>query len=428
MAGLFALAACTSKTSTPTATEDLVAVIQEVPASTLGLWRIGELEILVSADTKINSDRNAPRIGIAAKVEYQIVDDALHAVEVEILDFVPAFELNDGPYVSSIAKPIVERIDLVNGNVERQRLERSNWTVGTDEFVVPLRTATKGHSPNSLPRTGEVLIVSDVHGNYNQFRDFLIGNGVIDERLGWSFGSGQLVVVGDVFDRGALVTEILWLLYKLEAEASIAGGGAYLLLGNHEVMVMADDERYIAAKYAYVADKLEQPYSALFSSQTELGRWLRNRHAILRIGDMLFVHGGISSDVLDRQHSLATVNDEIRSILSVPVTDIDRDRPGGEYLAWNSDGVLWFRGNVRDAAAQTDVVDRALEHFGVASIVVGHTMLDEITDIYADQRVIAVGVPWTDPTMTRGLLVMNDRMYQVDQDGRRRSVRQGVWL
>ena len=47
---------------------------------------------------------------------------------------------------------------------------------------------------------------------------------VVDATLRWSFGKGQLLILGDVFDRGPNHTEILWLLYKLEAEAAKAGG------------------------------------------------------------------------------------------------------------------------------------------------------------------------------------------------------------
>ena len=68
---------------------------------------------------------------------------------------------------------------------------------------------------------------------------------VIDTDLTWSFGDGHLVIVGDVFDRGPNVTECLWLIYRLEQEASAAGGAVHFLLGNHELMVMRGDLRYL---------------------------------------------------------------------------------------------------------------------------------------------------------------------------------------
>jgi len=38
------------------------------------------------------------------------------------------------------------------------------------------------------------------------------------------FGEGQLILLGDVFDRGDLVTEVLWFLYELEIQARIPEG------------------------------------------------------------------------------------------------------------------------------------------------------------------------------------------------------------
>ena len=47
----------------------------------------------------------------------------------------------------------------------------------------------------------------------------MLGNGwpdsagadhIVDDGGNWAFGQGHLVVVGDVFDRGDEVTEILW--------------------------------------------------------------------------------------------------------------------------------------------------------------------------------------------------------------------------
>jgi len=53
-------------------------------------------------------------------------------------------------------------------------------------------------------------------------------NGVIDHALNWSYSSGHLVLIGDMVDRGNNVVPLLWLIYKLEGEAKLAGGDVHL--------------------------------------------------------------------------------------------------------------------------------------------------------------------------------------------------------
>lgn len=87
--------------------------------------------------------------------------------------------------------------------------------------------------------------------------------------VSWNIWKEQLVVIGDVFDRGKDVLPIYWLLYKLEKEAADAGGQLVFLLGNHEGMVLAGDLRYVKSKYLHLADTLHIPYQELWNKQTE---------------------------------------------------------------------------------------------------------------------------------------------------------------
>jgi hypothetical protein len=86
-----------------------------------------------------------------------------------------------------------------------------------------------------------------------------------------------------MFDRGPKVTEVLWFLYGLEAEARAAGGAVHVLLGNHETLVLYDDLRCINSKYAAVAKLLDASHSALFDEQTVLGRWLRTKPMLVQV-------------------------------------------------------------------------------------------------------------------------------------------------
>ena len=154
----------------------------------------------------------------------------------------------------------------------------------------------------------------------------------IDEQLRWSFGKGHLAILGDVFDRGPNQTELLWLIYKLEAEAARAGGGVHLAIGNHEAMVLGGDLRYLNPKYQRVAAVLQAPsYAALWNEQSLLGRWLRSKAAVFRLGDYLCLHGGMSREVADSGLTLVEINNAVRASLtlqSTPASETNRAATG----------------------------------------------------------------------------------------------------
>ena len=66
----------------------------------------------------------------------------------------------------------------------------------------------------------------------------------------WSAGKLTVVQTGDVIDRGDADREVLDLLERLRGEAARAGGALIALSGNHEIMNVAGDFRYVSAKSA----------------------------------------------------------------------------------------------------------------------------------------------------------------------------------
>ena len=263
-------------------------------------------------------------------------------------------------------------------------------------FKVKLRPpAPIARDALSAPAKAPLFVVADTHGEFEILVRMLRAHGVIDERLRWKFGRGHLVVLGDVFDRGPNHTEILWLLYQLEAEAHKAGGGSHLVLGNHETMVMRADLRYLNPKYRQTAALLGiGSYAELFDARSVLGQWLRSRPAVFRFNRYLCVHGGISRALVDRGLTLADINASVRSMLvdAPPAGDAARER--GEFLM-ATQGPLWYRGYFPEhtdfPTATMPDVDLALEHFRVDRILIGHTIVPTITPLY-DGKVIAVQV------------------------------------
>jgi hypothetical protein len=349
----------------------------------------------------------------------------------------PALAQADGPYVVRNAYGGWEAW-TVEASPARKKVEPvapgTTITIpavaAVPAFEVKLRAPAEVSAETIATRSNAtIFVVADTHGEYEIVSAMLQKHRVVDARLRWSFGRGHLVVLGDVFDRGPNHTEILWLLYELEAQARRAGGGVHLLLGNHETMVMAGDLRYLNPKYAESARVLGVgSYAELFSAASVLGQWLRTRPAIFKINDFLCLHAGISRALLDSGMSLAQINNGVRAVLaaSVPAAESERERAG---LLMGSLGPLWYRGYF---AAQTDFptasmgdIDRTLEWFGARRILVGHTIVPAITPLF-DGKVIAVQVyPRRDEsgaTNFESLLIRRGELWRANLRGVERLV------
>lgn len=311
---------------------------------------------------------------------------------------------DDGPYVLPAATgwEAVSVVQSAQGPQRRAQLLAAGDVVtipavGTvPAFRVRLREAAKP-GPDELRASSRapLFVVADTHGEYEILVAQLRQHGIVDAALRWTFGRGRLVVLGDVFDRGPRHTEILWLLYQLEAEAAKAGGGVHLVLGNHEVMVLGGDLRYLHPRYLETTRVLGvRSYSELFDARTLLGQWLRTRPTIFKMDEQLFLHAGVSRALADSGLTLAQINDAIRALLAgnVPATDEDRRRA---ELLLGSLGPLWYRGYFPNQpsfpAASGDDLAQVLRRFGVRRILVGHTIVPTITPLY-EGRVIAVQV------------------------------------
>ena len=236
----------------------------------------------------------------------------------------------DGPYVMRDVAGKLEAwsVDVAaDGARKRVTPLAAGATITVDAvgkvpaFAVKLRAA-EPLAPEVVTTKGDVplFVVADTHGEYEILVQMLSAHRVVNPALQWNFGKGRLVILGDVFDRGAHQTEILWLLYALEAQARKAGGGVHLVLGNHETMVMRGDLRYLHAKYQQTAQIFGvDSYSALFSADSVLGQWLRSKPAVLKLNDYLCMHGGISPELVERKIALADINAVVRTLLGESV-------------------------------------------------------------------------------------------------------------
>lgn len=255
----------------------------------------------------------------------------------------------------------------------------------------------------------KILALSDIEGNFMAFLHLLIANNVIDRYLRWTFGDGHLVIAGDCFDRGEQVVECLWLIYSLEEKARRSGGYVHFILGNHEIMNLNGDWRYVHPKYAK-SSKI--PSTALYYGNDPLWHWLCTKNIVEKIGNILFVHGGISEDLMKLNMSVSEINNLARPYYA-KANQVFKD-PFLRIIFNSENSPFWYRGFYQSDINESHI-DDVLSHYRVNTIVTGHTIVNEITT-FVNGKLInldtdhAVG-------LSEALLIKKGVYYRVNSKG-----------
>lgn len=278
---------------------------------------------------------------------------------------------------------------------------------------------------SSQPAPQRIVAIGDLHGDNDAWLAVAKAAGLIDTKGRWAGGTTTLVQMGDVVDRGPDSLKIIHHLQKLQREAPKKGGKVIALLGNHEAMLMTHDYRYAhAGEIAAFADKQSEArrekvyeankdaivaayrkitpniaevavrsawmrtkppgmleYEFAWSPQGALGKWALGNPAVVKLGDTLFVHGGMSS---------AFASLPIEEINRQVVAALNAQDESPTAIINNPQGPLWYRGLISrgdgDEATSAPVppgataplpidqeIDLALKSYGVKRIVVAHT-------------------------------------------------------
>jgi len=220
--------------------------------------------------------------------------------------------------------------------------------------------AVVGFAPTASPQSNtwewtgvpRIVAMGDIHGRHHELVLALQATGLVDDELRWTGGRDHVVLCGDLVDRGAEDRAVLDLVRRLSGEAERAGGHVHALLGNHEVMNLMRDLRYVreGGFTAFIDDELasererewkvyRRKYSRKIRDQSQLraafleaypagyfgrerafsmggeyGDWLTERPAVIRINGVLFLHGGLTPETAAL--GLTRINDGVREALT----------------------------------------------------------------------------------------------------------------
>ncbi|MDQ2701938.1 MAG: metallophosphoesterase [Pseudomonadota bacterium] len=278
-----------------------------------------------------------------------------------------------------------DRVGTTRGSGDSLRLECAG-----KEHLFPFHDVV---APAQGPMPARVAVLSDLEGNVAFLDAALPRLDVTDDDGNWSYGDGHLVILGDSVDRGRDVFAVLWRLHALAAQAGEAGGAVHVLLGNHEQYMLRTNPSRASHDHLHALNAMGG-YRQAFAGDTVIGGWLRQQPVVLKLGDVLFVHAGVSPEVAGSGLSLEQLNAAMRDYWSTPAST---GEPSAAYDAvLGQDGVTQYRGYFRAMEgkypkAGSDDVQRALDHFDASRIVVAHTIVDGVQRLF-DGRILAVDV------------------------------------
>ena len=225
----------------------------------------------------------------------------------------------------------------------------------------------------------QVLVLSDIHGDIDYLDSVLQQIGVTNNENDWSWQQNQLVILGDSVDKGPADRRVLWRLYQLSHQAQLAGGAVHVLLGNHEQYGLDGNHFAFHPDLRAKVKAMTLPSEA-YSENTVIGNWLRSRPVMLKLGKILFVHGGLSNVHLSSDFSIADINSSSAAYYTEqPAPEAAISLTKGEF------GVTKYRGQLREEQAQTPTLEQLktiLELYNAEVLIVGHSQVEKLTPSY----------------------------------------------
>ena len=226
---------------------------------------------------------------------------------------------------------------------------------------------------------GRVVAIGDLHGDLTAARRALRTARVIDETDRWIGGDSVVVQTGDLLDRGDDERPLLEWLDRLADIAKAAGGAIYRVQGNHEVMNVAADFRYVTeAGFAAFADFARAPGASRWQEVPAKrrgrllaflpgGPWAKRlavHPVVLMVNDSVFVHGGLSP--MHLRYGLERINTDLSAWMrgTAPLSALLASDNAPYWLRTYGDSVT---------EAECHALDDILVRLSAKRLVIGHT-------------------------------------------------------
>jgi hypothetical protein len=218
-----------------------------------------------------------------------------------------------------------------------------------------------------------MYVIGDIHGHLDKAVALLQAARLINHERAWIGGRHTLWFIGDYFSAGPDGVGTIELVMRLQAEAAAAGGRVGALLGNHELLILA--QLTFGDQVSTLSSSLSRArWLDAGGQESDLQRlaphhitWLRQLPALALQGGYLLGH----ADSLFYEKyglSVAAVNQVIGHLLHSDDRDAWEELTefGGHYGFWNGQ-------------SGTKHARRLLALYGGSQFVHGHTPICKMT-------------------------------------------------
>lgn len=246
------------------------------------------------------------------------------------------------------------------------------------------------YMPSTLPPASRILVLGDIHGDFNMLIHLLRLGKVINKSQEWIGGETVVVQVGDQIDscrptnaRDCLNKDythndkaedikVLMFMTELHNKAEKDGGAIYSLIGNHELMNVDGDMSYVS--YANLNEfGGEYRRQIAFKPGNKMANYLAcTRKMALIIGSNLFVHAGFEPEFVEKYN----INDINKLMALYLLNDLENPSIFKEDFMVKSTSPLWTRtfGNINMPNNECSRLMKPLQEvYKVGRIFVGHT-------------------------------------------------------
>lgn len=241
-------------------------------------------------------------------------------------------------------------------------------------------------SQSSYTKQDRIIVIGDLHGDYEASIKLFKKLKLINDNLNWiAFPKNTFVVqLGDQVDGGGRGIDetygelkLLNFMEEINKKAIMVGGAVISLIGNHEVMNLIGDYRFASNKDIEDMGGIEMRKKIFKPGGDLFNRLSCTRNVAVKIGNWLFVHGGILPKHLDDINQvdfLKKINNLMRLFLQGKKTVSDPDII--KYFL-SKDGIIWDR----EYGSQTpncQLWNTTSNLLNIDNIVVGHTIQENI--------------------------------------------------
>lgn len=244
--------------------------------------------------------------------------------------------------------------------------------------------------PSVFAACPRIIAIGDVHGDIGRLMDCLYATRIIDTNGVWIAEPKNTFVVqlGDQVDSMNRTPdapdweklpdyEVLYFMDKLDKQARLHGGRVISLIGNHEIMNVLGDFSYVSPK------SMDGIRRERFKPGGTLATLLSHRCVIVKIGSLLFVHGGVlPGHIHSFGWNIHVANMATRKFLrNEQMSDYEKHVVYESVIGDN--GILWTRAyaNIQNEQHLDDAVSWVLNMTSCKMICTGHNTVNSITPL-----------------------------------------------